>query len=1805
MLVARAFGTAFGGRRTPIRLVLIVALLLGVNSVFLPSRALSATSAPTSPITVTKSASAASVASGGQLTYTINVTNTGGAVLKSMVLTDQVNGIGVMQNPPALPQLVLTSTKGNCTQGGTNGNLVTCNAATLNGGETWTVTIGGQVTAPSGTTLNNTASVSGTKSSQSFTSTSNTTAVSVTGGTSSLPDLTINKTGPTGVAPGDPIKYTLTVNNIGTANATNIKVVDTLPNNVDLVSVQSSSLFVCTPNSATSAPVTVTCTGGAVNAGQNATITINGTAPTTTGTITNTAAVDPDNTITEANELNNTSAAVNTSVSGPAAGALLDIKKTDGNPGISGATWTAGAGPDPVNPGQTLVYKIQVTNNATGNNSRADYVTTTDSTQGLEAASITASQTIVNGTVGNTGGCVVNAPQVTCSIKSLNSGGTQTITISGKVIQSAGSSIFNTATVTGNIKNTGVTNTASEVTTVRPAVDLTITKGASPEPVCARSWPRTSPNQHLPFAGGTPAASGSPTDLLAAPVCLGGLTYDFVVGNSGITDVSNVTVRDPLPAGTIFDSYDTDGGFQCAVDISNVVTCTGGTVPKSDIVHISFVVVAPPALGTITNTATVDPNNAIFEPDETNNTASVTTTVATGIDLTVWKGTANDNPPGDTPALTPGSDSTLGDGYEPIATRGTQTYTIYVDNVGTQDSTNIRLRDTLPADTVFLSVTADHGFTCSQSAGIVECVGGHLLGTESEFYNKAGAAPGAPGDDIARIRIRVFAPAAVGTMHNEVRIDPNNEIPEVNEQNNIWSEDNQVTTGDADKGAYQQLKITKTQASPVPPAAVATNGILIYDLKVENAGTDPVSNAVVRDTLPAGTRYILAKDAGTGSAAFNCSYDGSPLGGVVTCTGGDFDGTINTIAGVGTRIRHITIKVFAPNTPGTYTNQATVDPNNAIQEGNEFDNDSQADTTVAPCNDQAACTAGNAVYELKITKTQDSPANNVARNAVVTYLLKVENYGSDSTSGIVVTDTLPEGARFIDAVDMAAGPNAFTCGAPDATRTLTCTGGVLDGTGDTLGGGVGQDRTIKVRAFAPDTPGNYTNRSAVDPANAIPEGNEFNNASSVNTVVENGGNGPFIDLTIDKTQEKVLDQDVVGGIIRVGPNDPIKYLLKITNKGSDTAFNVRVRDVLPAGTAFFSAADQTSGAGAFACGQVPGQPGTIDCTGGTIPGANGTRTIVIFAVAPTHLDQIASNQGDIKQTITNTAMVDPDNEIPEGDETNNVDSVQTLVQPRINLTVVSKDGPTTAQQNQEADYVITVKNAKVWGNGAIATDAHVVDSLPVGLIPLSVTADASNMVCQTFDNPTNYIDCVGDMEVDQTVKITVHVFITASSGTMYNQACIDPNHQIDETDELDNCQTKTTNVNETPPPPVNVPDLLINKTADTSTATAGQQVTYTVTVSNVGNADAPTGITMTDTLPSQVTFINANATNGFTCSLVSGNVECVDGSSGLAVGQNTVITILVKVNDGVTTAFTNSASVNSVTGETNTANNGPAVYTINGGGSSVDLQLVSITDSPDPVNRGSKLTYTIVAVNNGTSTATGAIVRIQLPQTGIVLVGADGSNGFNCAAPDSNGVMDCVGDMPAGGNTVITVTAAVELGAPDDLTLTATIDPTGAFDEIDEGNNAKTETTTVSGDTCTSSPCIDLVAAQIFGTPAGPVDDGTAVKYTFVVVNVGDTATTGTKVHIHFGVTGNFTGAGLTAPTGWTCTQFVNLVGDAEWFCDGDLAAGAGQAFELDATASGAGGSITATGEVDPHHAVTEFIETNNGPISTVTTINS
>jgi hypothetical protein len=94
------------------------------------------------------------------------------------------------------------------------------------------------------------------------------------------------------------------------------------------------------------------------------------------------------------------------------------------------------------------------------------------------------------------------------------------------------------------------------------------------------------------------------------------------VTNFGPSDVTDVYLTDPLPAGTSLVSL-SDGTLNCA-PLNGTIVCTG-FLDAGASKNITITVTAPLTAGPITNTATVD--GGITDPVPNNNTASVTTNV--------------------------------------------------------------------------------------------------------------------------------------------------------------------------------------------------------------------------------------------------------------------------------------------------------------------------------------------------------------------------------------------------------------------------------------------------------------------------------------------------------------------------------------------------------------------------------------------------------------------------------------------------------------------------------------------------------------------------------------------------------------------------------------------------------------------------------------------------------------------------------------------------------------------------------------------------------------------------------------------------------------------------------------------------------------------------------------------------------------------------------------------------------------------------------------------------------------------------
>jgi serine protease len=121
-------------------------------------------------------------------------------------------------------------------------------------------------------------------------------------------------------------------------------------------------------------------------------------------------------------------------------------------------------------------------------------------------------------------------------------------------------------------------------------------------------------------------------------------------------------------------------------------------------------------------------------------------------------------------------------------------------------------------------------------------------------------------------------------------------------------------------------------------------------------------------------------------------------------------------------------------------------------------------------------------------------------------------------------------------------------------------------------------------------------------------------------------------------------------------------------------------------------------------------------------------------------------------------------------------------------------------------------------------------------------------------------------------------------------------------------------------------DLAITKTGSPDPATVGDNLTYTVTVTNNGPNTA-TSVTVTDNLPAETTFVSCSSTGGGVCG-GSDNNRTVTFAS-LATGESETITFVANVNCSVAdgTVINNTATVNSSTPDPDPNNNSATATT--------------------------------------------------------------------------------------------------------------------------------------------------------------------------------------------------------------------------------------------------------------------------------------
>jgi uncharacterized repeat protein (TIGR01451 family) len=249
-------------------------------------------------------------------------------------------------------------------------------------------------------------------------------------------------------------------------------------------------------------------------------------------------------------------------------------------------------------------------------------------------------------------------------------------------------------------------------------------------------------------------------------------------------------------------------------------------------------------------------------------------------------------------------------------------------------------------------------------------------------------------------------------------------------------------------------------------------------------------------------------------------------------------------------------------------------------------------------------------------------------------------------------------------------------------------------------------------------------------------------------------------------------------------------------------------------------------------------------------------------------------------------------------------------------------------------------------------------------------------------------------------------------------------------------------------------DLELSKSASPNPATAGDQLYYTLTVTNHGPNDV-SDVSVTDHLPSQVSFVTDDrgiCTEGPTSTLTCNFPKVPNGATSTVVIKTEVKANVVS-NAGHPIGITNSADVSSAKViDPNPGNNSASASTIVEDHANLRLTKDCKPDAPMPAGDTAKCTITLD--NLGPSDARNVVVTdAHISNGSFTILGANASPGGAC--PVVAGTVTCnLGTEPAGGRTTIVVTETAT--EPQDINdcasvASATPDPDHTNDQACDG----------------------------------------------------------------------------------------------------------------------------------------------------------
>ncbi len=1068
-------------------------------------------------------------------------------------------------------------------------------------------------------------------------------------------------------------------------------------------------------------------------------------------------------------------------------------------------------------------------------------------------------------------------------------------------------------------------------------------------------------------------------------------TYTIHVDNLGPSHARNVVLTDTILSSGVFTLLqvipDDERSDSCAIN-GTIITCEldqslepQGDPPRNGRWVIEVQVQADEAQD-VNNEVIVfstdpdgssGPQTATPDPDTSNNRVTDFISVTAVADLKMTKigediGSDPDNDP----------DTVL-------AGERVRWTIVVVNDGGPSTAQNVAVVDILPRGLVEGSVTA---VAETPSPGGGQCT----LGT-----------PGDPNEPLI-CQLGNLAPSDTATVTIEADVDPSYVIDQPNTQYaNHLPNDAYLTSDTFDPEeqnnivfdtlvevtAEVELEVQKTDR----PDYVIAGELLEYTLTISNGGPSTAEDVVLLDELPDEVVALYVNVINEPDAT--CTIRTTPAN-VIDCGFGNIvPGKVITLV--------ITSLVHADTPAGPITNTATVssltsdpgpiegeDPNpNEVEEGTDVKTEA----------------------DLKITKTSDP--DKVYAGEQKKYTILVENLGPSDAQTVTVTDTLPISLTYEIDTDHCRVVDST----PEGAQVLECRYGRQLESGfvfEPLPAG----ETWQFDIWALVDPAIEV-QPGLEPSVTVTNTAEVTGTTTLGDPYEVNNTDTAKNLVLQKADLKITKFGKPDGEVEAG--QVLTYTIIVDNLGPSYAGidgrapvvgNVAIKDILQSDLQFdlleiTSDRDMT-------CSSVPSDG---DPTDGII-GVNQHLEIdctllnaleVLSADGPPNSGRwiiTASVTASETQDINNVVEVvsdafDPNTDNNHAEVMHEITDVADLEVTKAAVGEVrtsSCDPPLIELRPNEVTAGLSLTYTLVITNHGPSTAENVVleDRLPPWIVVTGFDTSQGDCDTGTPGEPLDKLTCgLGTLapHASATVTVTADVPSWVPEGTILENDAYVYSDIWDPTN-ANNFASNLTTVSAWA-------DLDIGKTDNPDSVVAGEQLNYTITVTNSGPSDA-LGVVVVDELP------NAGALNDPLVTYLSDTDACyqdpIDRAKltcslgDIPAGESISFDILVLVNPDVRErgypSITNSVTVSSDTADPCADNNSDTEDTAVGEEADLFITKVDVpaevrldqTFEPDQAIAGEEHRYLITFGNDGPSVAQNVAVTdtLDLKQAGIL-----------------------------------------------------------------------------------------------------------------------------------------------------------------------------------------------------------------------------